>query len=110
MKHVPAGAIEAGASMLPRIWADGSHDDLAGIVAAVENKAVEFDGAIYKKGDALRIEDRTIYVSRRIYVVGASASLDALVRMPDDAVVCFEGIPSRRIEILGCGFIKRPLN
>lgn len=56
--------------LVPVIFANGTDDDLPGLVAAIENRRVQFDDRIYEPGDALTIERRKLRSSRRIFVVG----------------------------------------
>lgn len=48
---------------VPVIFANGKDDDLPGIVAAIENRAVQFDEKIYRPDEDLTIFKREIALS-----------------------------------------------
>jgi hypothetical protein len=88
---------------VPVIFANGKDDDIPGLVAAIENKVVQFDDDLYQPGEELTITNRTLLFSKGLCILGHD---DAI---PEDIdtnwCIAREGKPHRRIEVAHC-FIK----
>lgn len=56
--------------LVPVIFANGTDDDLPGLVAALGNARVLFDDRILEPNDPLVVERRILRISRRVYVLG----------------------------------------
>ena len=53
---------------IPCIFADGKRDDLPGLVAAFENKDVEYAGKIYRPNEDISLNDIHLRMSRYIVI------------------------------------------
>ena len=102
-KHLPVDQVEAESLHVPNIFADGKHDDLPGLVAAIENKPVMFDGELYAPSRSINIAWRYIVISRCLYVLGSDSEPET-APFPgcDNFVACREGNPAREIHIDRC--------
>lgn len=73
---------------LPVIFANGEDDDVPGLVAAIANKPFQFDDRIYKRGEELVIDRRTIRLSATLIILGSTAIAPEVV---EGSVVVREG-------------------
>ena len=70
MKIESQTKIEEASFPMPIIWADGENDDLPGVVAAVRNEFVQFDGDIYAPGRSIAVIGRTMRLSAGMIFIG----------------------------------------
>lgn len=104
MKHVPAAKLETESRLLPKIWADGVHDDVPGLIAAFRNEIVEFDGEIVAPDMPVNIQGRSVAMSCQLLVLGEGAADEEpadgwiIVRLPK---------PHRPIAIEFCTFVLK---
>lgn len=102
MKFVPQEQIETRVLALPKIWADGEHDDIPGLIAAVKNEMLEFDGEIILPGEQVAIHGRRIGMSNGLWIVGPGAEPP---NDPGEWVVVVQALPPRYIRITDCVFV-----
>ncbi|AOG04216.1 hypothetical protein [Bosea sp. RAC05] len=70
LRTAPRPDIAARLNLVPVIFANGTDDDLPGLVAAIGNGRVLFDERVYEPGETIVVERRNLRSSRRIFVVG----------------------------------------
>lgn len=82
--------------LVPVIFANGEDDDLPGLVAAIENRRVQFDDRIYEPGEPLIIRERSLRSSQPIQIIGRNGE-----RLPGAWVAVEWPIVAREIELPG---------
>jgi hypothetical protein len=92
---------------VPVIFANGKDDDLPGIIAAIENRAVQFDEKIYQPGEPIVIYWREIRLScNRLAILGqGDTPPDGWEHNPPNCVVIVEAQRPRKIRLRHCIFL-----
>jgi hypothetical protein len=75
MKHIPKSTLETAHLLVPKIWADGEHDDLAGLVAAIRNEVVEYEGELYEPDTPICLWGQHLRISKGLWIVGEGGHL-----------------------------------
>jgi hypothetical protein len=92
---------------VPVIFANGRDNDLPGITAAIENRAVQFDEKIYQPGEAIKITGRTICLPcNRLAILGpGDAAPQGWEHNPPDCIVIVQAQRPRKLVFRTCTFM-----
>jgi hypothetical protein len=100
-KHAPK------LDFVPVIFANGEDDDIPGIVAAIENKRVQFDDKLYEPGEPLSVVRRKLVISRKLCAVSDGTEPPERCRSAE-WVVAIEPRDHRQIVFHFCEAAYRP--
>jgi hypothetical protein len=92
---------------VPVIFANGQDNDLPGIIAAIENRAVQFDEKIYQPGEAIEISKRVLCLAcdRFALIRPGSTPPHGFEHNPPYSVVIVEAEHPRSFIMRDCTFM-----
>lgn len=93
-----------GFEFIPVIFANGTDDDIPGLVAAIRNEKFQFDEKIYQPDEPLIIDNRKIRITKRLIVIGNDDNYEDLPNS-EEWVIIRQPENERHITITNCLFI-----